>query len=64
MGIKNEIRMPDGDRSKLDQERDRARTSDVLCRPDVKMLAPPTEVRDLAREKTAKQLEAAAVWVK
>lgn len=39
MGIKNEIRMPDGDRSKLDQERDR--------------------VRDLAREKTAKQLEAA-----
>ena len=32
--------------------------------PDVKMLAPPTEVRDLAREKTAKQLEAAAVWVK
>lgn len=31
MGIKNEIRMPDGDRSKLNQERDRARISDVLC---------------------------------
>lgn len=39
MGIKNEIRMPDGDRSKLNQERDR--------------------VKDLAREKTAKQLKAA-----
>ena len=32
--------------------------------PDAKMFAPPTEVRDLAREKTAKQLKAPAVWVK
>ena len=63
MGIKNEIRTPDSDRSKLNQERDRARTSDV-AEPDAKMWVFSSQVRDLAREKTAQQLKAPAVWVK